>query len=188
MGWSQTTTVNTKWPRLVKQRNLTMNFRILVIGLILGSFLLTGCNGKDRPEPYRGIVERVTGGEKKRTEGSDSILVDLYLDATLSMEGFCAAPNSNFHQFLQDLEGAVQNGWRNAKPRYFKFGAGVREIDRQTFVQAQKGGTFFHEQGMFESTNIDLVVNSTNNQRVSLVITDLLQNEGDINTLVENLK
>ena len=47
---------------------------------------------------------------------------------------------------------------------------------------------FYIEPGICEKTNIDKVINQTDSSRVSVVITDLFQDEGDVNSIVKQIK
>ena len=117
----------------------------------------------------------------------DTIDIDIYLDATKSMLGFIANSNSNYNQFLEELETTAGVGWRDADVRFFKFGTRIKEIDRDGY-RAAKYRQFYIEPGIFEKTNIDEVLNQTDISRVSVVITDLFQDEGDINSIVQQIK
>lgn len=118
---------------------------------------------------------------------NDTIDIDIYLDATKSMLGFIANSNSNYNQFLEELETTAGVGWRDADVRFFKFGTRIKEIDRDGY-RAAKNRQFYMEPGIFEKTNIDEVLNQTDISRVSVVITDLFQDEGDINSIVQQIK
>ncbi len=140
------------------------------------------------------------------TEGRDvesrPFGVDVFLDATSSMEGFAAAPDSTYLRFLEDLEGTLVSEVKNiADVRYFKFGENLREISRSEFRDA-RNSQFYHEPGIFRDTNIDLILRRrlearqpTANSpaepadaRVVLAATDLFQKDQDVNILVQQIK
>src|SRR5690348_10076735 len=65
---------------------------------------------------------------------SPSIVVDLYLDSTVSMEGFVRPQDSALVRFVEELEGSLKSGW-TSQVHYFKFGTRVAELDRDVFVR-----------------------------------------------------
>lgn len=116
----------------------------------------------------------------------DSVRVDLFLDATASMSGY-AAPGSVYVQFLDNLESAVSGAWADDSLRFFKFGETVRPISRDEFRSARTAA-FYRERGIFTRTNIDAVIDQAAEGRVSVVVTDLFQDDGDINAIVSRVK
>lgn len=118
---------------------------------------------------------------------SDSINVDLYIDATTSMIGYLAGGSSTYIRFLEELESSVASGWAQSDLDYFKFGSRVRSIDRSAFREASSAA-FYRERGLFKTTRIDSVIGRMNRSGISVVVTDLFQNESDINVLVSKIK
>jgi hypothetical protein len=118
----------------------------------------------------------------------NSIPVDIYIDATTSMEGFAINENSVYSKFLDQLEASIITAWKKSDSKYYKFGGTIREIQRSEYLQAKSNKTFYREKGVFEKTLIDNVLQKTNNSRLSIVITDLFQNEGDVNVMVDKIK
>lgn len=119
---------------------------------------------------------------------NESVNVELYLDATVSMAGFVSARNSTLLPLIRDLESAAQTGWKAVSVRYFKFGAAVVEAKRDHFIQGMGTTAFFKEKGVSERTNIDAVLAKSDPSRLTLVVTDLFQHAGDVNAVVNALK
>lgn len=117
----------------------------------------------------------------------DSIRVDIYLDATTSMLGFSKNSNSTYNRFLEELETTAGVGWKSADVRLFKFGTRIKEISERQYKNANQRA-FYSEPGIFEKTNIDLVINQTDSSRVSVVITDLFQDDNDVISIVRQIK
>jgi hypothetical protein len=131
--------------------------------------------------------------------------VDICIDATPSMDGFAAAPNSTYSRFLEDLEGSLISGVKNVHDlRFFKFGERIREVTRSEFRNARTVG-FYHEPGMFRDTNIELALGKKADAaapatpgesanptqplpRVTVVITDLFQKDQDVNVVIKQIK
>lgn len=148
--------------------------------------LILGCGSK-APEIAWVYTDADVTGEDRHIDEAGTIDIDIYLDATLSMVGYVNEKSSTYKRFLDDLEIAAAGGWRTANVQFFKFGTKIKAIDRDGF-KAAKTSSFYQERGIFERTNIDSVINRTNNQRVSIVLTDLFQDDGDINSIVLQIK
>lgn len=147
-----------------------------------------GC-GRDpastRPAAWDTSRADVTGPPS----GDGQVLnLDLYIDATVSMAGFIAGQTPALNDLVRDLEGAARSGWRDVAVRYFKFGTKVVESPREPFLLGLREGGFFREPGVFEKTNIDAVLAQSDATHLTLVLTDLFQNAGDMNAVVGALK
>src|SRR4029078_13472765 len=86
------------------------------------------------------------------------------------------------------LEASGMSAWKNADIKFFKFGQIIKPIDRNQFLSAKNNLQFYREPGIFKNTYIDSVVKNTDSKRLSVLITHLFQNEGDVNTMVEKIK
>jgi len=158
--------------------------KILTIVLI-STVLIAGC-GKNLPEiKWHQSDEDVIGTKFTKDE---SIKLDVYIDATTSMEGFAVGKNTNYSQFLDQLEASALSAWRSAEAKYFKFGEIVKPVDRAGFLAAKDNLQFYREHGVFLKTYIDNVIKNTDVKRLSVVLTDLFQDEGDVNIMVEKIK
>lgn len=123
-----------------------------------------------------------------RPEKKDQLDIDIYLDATTSMEGFAVNNSSVYSQFLDQLEASALTAWKKADTRFYMFGQTIQPINRNKFLSAKSDHSFYHEKGIFLQTYIDSVVQHTDAKRLSVVITDLFQNEGDVNTMATQFK
>ena len=117
----------------------------------------------------------------------ESIRVDLFVDATTSMSGFAAGGSTEYLDFLNGLEAAVSSGWTDDSLRYYKFGSVVRPIERSEF-RGVRSADFYRESGIYERTNIDAVVDLAEPERVGVVVTDLFQDDGDVNAVVASIE
>ena len=127
----------------------------------------------------------VVGTPYKKT---DQISIDIYVDATTSMEGFAVNTSSKYSQFLDQLEASGMSAWKNADIKFFKFGQIIKSIDRPQFLSAKNNLQFYRDPEVKKETYIDSVVKHTDSKRLSVLITDLFQTEGDVNTMVEKIK
>ncbi len=159
----------------------------LPIGLAL-MLLLPGCDDSARETGQTGppySIREVVGAAPPK---SDRIDIDVYVDATTSMEGFTAGEGSAYGQFLDQLEASALSAWKSANPRFYKFGQVIKPIDRSHFLLAKTSPGFYREKGVFANTYIDSVVNRTDPNNLSVLVTDLFQDEGDVNMMVESIK
>jgi hypothetical protein len=134
-------------------------------------------------DPFDLPESRVIGEEGASTE----IAVDLYLDATTSMEGYIGA-DTEYAEFLRALEASLVSRWSDAQVRRFKFGTRVDSIGREEYLSARDDLRFYREPGVFERTQIDSVLARTDADRVAVVVTDLFQDAGDTTALVDLVK
>ncbi|MEO8763988.1 MAG: hypothetical protein ABI416_06865 [Ginsengibacter sp.] len=148
-------------------------------------FFSWGCPSKIIKNSITYFDTDVVGTPYKKT---DQISIDIYVDATTSMEGFAVNNSSKYSQFLDQLEASGMSAWKNADIKFFKFGQIIKPIDRNQFLTAKNNLQFYREPGIFKNTYIDSVVKNTDLKRLSVLITDLFQNEGDVNTMVEKIK
>lgn len=171
---------NRSWPLSIVRHSK------LGLAALLASSPLLGCSGSaDKPSgAWKVDASDVTG---RPASTSDSVRVEVYLDATVSMAGYVAGGNSNYVRFLDELEASVQTAWRRADIHFYKFGRGSREIDHDGFRSARTPA-FYAEKGMMEVTGIDRVISCDKPSSVSIVVTDLFQREGDVNSIVASIK
>lgn len=160
-------------------------FKIITVFIFLLLTTLIGCNGKPAVIHWNYSDVEVVG--PNLSSNPSSINIDIYVDATTSMKGFAVNPNSIYNKFLDELEASVGSSWSKTELQFFKFGTKIKPIDRNGFLAA-KTQPFYAEPGIFEKTNIDAVIDKTDASRVSVVITDLFQSEGDVNAIVLQIK
>ena len=152
---------------------------------LLFAVFVTGCS-KNYPEikwSYSDID--VVGIAAQQTGKID---LDIYIDATMSMEGYALNRATAYSEFLDQLEASALSAWKMADTKYYKFGERVRLIDRNEFLSAKNNPKFYQEQGIKLKTYIDSVVVRTDTKRLSVLITDLFQDEADVNIMVERIK
>ena len=124
-----------------------------------------------------------------KTQAAESINANIYVDATTSMAGFASNSNSIYVRFIEDLEGAIISGWKTANIGFYKFGTKARQLkNRDEFVKGVKDNSFYAEKGIFETTNIGAAIDGMNSAQINIVITDLFQSDGDVNSMVDAIK
>jgi hypothetical protein len=186
----------------------------VVTGFGLAAALaLVGCGGCGSGTPRHDLpaIDVSDILLQKATTAPRPFGVDVFVDATPSMEGFAASPDSTYNSFLEDLEGLFVSAVRNVSNiRFFKFGESIREISRDEFRGSRNPG-FYHEPGIFRDTNIELVLSRERTpapaasatpprpaapaaedgragSRVTVVVTDLFQKDQDVNVVVRQIR
>ncbi|GAB1444139.1 hypothetical protein MASR2M39_29850 [Ignavibacteriales bacterium] len=116
-------------------------------------------------------------------EGNLDIDAEFFADATISMSGFSSDPNSQYCLFLDDISSIVQTSFNSSKVKFFRFGKTSMEITQPEFLKA-KTNSFYTE----SITNIDEVIKNTKKEKISVIITDLFQDQKNLLAVVTNLK
>jgi len=161
-----------------------------VFTLLIGMFFIFtvySCSSNIKPASFENESDKSDIVGSKGVSGS-GIDIDIYIDATTSMKGFALVPDNAYSKFLDELESALHTSWKESNIKFFKFGTKMREITREEYKSAESQELFYKEKGILEETNIDQVVDQTSQDRISLVITDLFQTDGDVLKVVDKLK
>ena len=103
------------------------------------------------------------------------------------MVGYLSGGASRYTRFFRELESSLASGWAHSNLGYFKFGSRVRPISRNTFRDADRRA-FYRESGVSQTTRIDSVLEQMNRSKISIITTDLFQNESDVTALVTRVK
>lgn len=149
---------------------------LLVLSLAL---TLIGCSSK-RKEVKSSIPEP----EIKTLAKTDDIRMDIYLDGTYSMAGYVNYPSSTVYvSAIKEIERTVSSTWRNETIQYIRFGDEFQKLSREQFLGFDK--VAFYNQ---KDTSLQKVVDSTDDNNVSVIVTDLFQTDQDIESLLSSLK
>jgi hypothetical protein len=155
---------------------------IIFLFLIFSNF---GCTKKFPEIKWEYSDADVIGTPPNKQEQID---IDIYVDATTSMEGFAVNNSSTYSQFLDQIEASTLSAWKKADAKYYKFGQIIKPVNRAEYLTAKNNLKFYRERGVFLKTYIDSVVNRTDSNRLSVLISDLFQDEGDVNIMVDRIK
>jgi hypothetical protein len=155
--------------------------------------LLIGCTKRYPDITWDYSTERITGINYEKL---DSIHLDIYLDATTSMEGFAATAPSNYGKFIDLLETQGLIVWSKSNINYNKFGSFVKPIDRDEFLSARNSLNFYKDRStapdtremLFLKTYMGKVVEKTNNERLGVLITDLFEADRDLRLSVRQIQ
>ena len=122
------------------------------------------------------------------TAPTDALKVDLYFDATLSMQGFTLTESpSTYQQVIPVLERAVIEGWGGGEASFFKFGNETAPLPGRTFLDAAKP-QFYSDSKYNKRTFIERVIDQAQPDHLTVIVTDLFQDNADVNQLSAKLK
>lgn len=118
---------------------------------------------------------------------SDKINVAVFFDASESMMGFVKQENSYYIRTIQILERSLFSAWpKDSTWTYFKFGTEIGKIPRSKILNAIQSA-FYEDKKFTLKTYIEKVIDSAKTDNLTLIITDLFQNDSDVNLLISKL-
>lgn len=182
---------------------------------LLHLILIVGCEKRPDVPELPNFDELAAIPEKP----SESLSVHIYVDATLSMQGFTVPGTTHYSSIFTKLESAITTGWSHGKAEFYRFGIQVEQIfDRTTYLKA-KTPDFYEDTDINLETRIQEVIdydikrimgneisNTTDEDQegdinpdqeisedrkvshLAVIVTDLFQDQSDINLLVAQLK
>ena len=156
----------------------------IFLSIVFFVAFLTGCK-----KNTAGKCSVISAIETKDTllPPTENLQVDIYLDATLSMKGFTETDSfSYYQQTIPLLESSVINTLRGEKV-FYKFGNKSEVLKDRDFLQSQKPA-FYADANFNTKTLIENVLENANPQNLTIVVTDLFQDNADVNQLSEKIK
>jgi len=161
------------------------SFLATSLSLLLVAFL--GCareEARGKGKTDRAFLADVLGPPPAQPT---EIHADVYLDATKSMVGFLNASGSCYRIFLDDLESALISGWKTVDTRFFKFGSTIARLGDRSYLEA-KEPAFYSDMEVASKTMIERLISQADSTRVTIIVSDLFQNQGDVNAVVAQVK
>ncbi len=110
------------------------------------------------------------------------------LDGTLSMQGFARAGDGRFSQLLQDLDLSLTSVWKPDRINYYRFGSIIEPVAQRPFYVAASNENFFKATRNYAATRIDNVFRASKPGRLTLIMTDLFEQDLDIGSIQQALK
>jgi hypothetical protein len=119
-----------------------------------------------------------------------SIKAEVYVDRTPSMGGFVAIADSRYAKTLKHIEAAIQSSWpRDNATDFYVFGTESIKIDRNAYInQAAQNPGYYRYETNFEFNDIEKAIPQPVRERLVVIITDLYQENTDINKVVKALQ
>lgn len=161
------------------QSRLLITTSLLCLLLLVIGF--SACTKKRVPPPSEDGMDNLA-------TPSDALKVDLFFDATLSMKGFVStAVASAYQQTVPLLERAVIEGWNEGQATFYKFGDDIAVLPGRDYLEASKP-RFYADSKYNKKTFIERVIDRAQPDHLTVVITDLFQNNADVNQLSDKIK
>jgi hypothetical protein len=141
----------------------------------------SACSKKRTPPPADDLAS-------KFEPVSEALRVDLFFDATLSMQGFVSTQTTSFYQLTVPLlERGVIEGWKGGQVTFYKFGDDIAALPGRKYLDAGKKD-FFTDSKYNKKTLIERVIDRAVGDHLTVIVTDLFQTNADVNQLSEKLK
>lgn len=162
--------------RAMKRRKLTLLAASLLIAA--SSF---GCRRQLCDPPPNETVNQFPALSK-------ALNVEIYLDGTLSIQGFIVPGiASRYQQVLPLLESTVESGWKSSRVSFYKFGTAIQELPQRRYLEAQHQ-KFYLDSQINRETLIQNVIDQAAADRMTIIVTDLFQTDADVNLIVNKIK
>ena len=114
--------------------------------------------------------------------------VNVYLDGTLSMRGFARPTDGKFGQLLQELDLSLSSLGARDRVHYHRFGSVIEDIPQRPFYVAASQQSFFQGTVKYATTRIDTVFRNSPANGLTVVLSDLFEQDLDIAAVQEALK
>lgn len=149
--------------------------------LFFFAFLMAGACGRGKA-----TCEPPPPATQAPITATANITTDIYLDATLSMQGFITDGSlSYYQQTMPMLERAVIS--RGGQINFFKFGTDIVELPGRSYGDSDRKA-FYGDNSINKKTLIEKVLDRANPDNLTVIVSDLFQEKADINQLSEKIK
>ena len=143
--------------------------------MILALILMTGCgdgSGEDK-------LPKLPTSNVVATDGK--VDVDVYLDATVSMQGFTTLAAGNVYRALPDLLDELGNSMGTVK--FYSFGAKIQPLEGRDYRRFTTPAPYVET-----ITAIANVVDAADTSHLSIVVTDLFESDADWSNVVNKIR
>lgn len=154
-------------------------FIMAVIWLL--SFVISGCGDGDLKKPLSMPMDAAVRPEPL----PEQIIVDVYWDATVSMQGFTKLAAGNIYRNLPDALGDWGGtlGKSIGKVHFFRFGEQITPIEGREYRRFSNSDYYTEVVTSFGS-----VLDVADPQHLSVVVTDLFESDADWSNVTQKLK
>lgn len=125
------------------------------------------------------------------TKASKNISCNILIDSSQSMKGFVNTETvSNYSRVVKEIEHSTTISWLESNINYFKFSLSLEEIERKDYNKATKN-EFYDSNDIGNHASIYDHIKGLklfNNKSLALVVTDLFEQNADIQMLVSQIK
>jgi hypothetical protein len=147
-----------------------------VLFFILVGLQLTGCGLSESANNI--VVPSIFAQQDIKKE---KVNVDVYWDATYSMQGYTTIASGNAYRNLPDRLEDVGNSMGDTK--FFRFGETVQPLEGREHRKFSEA-SFYNE----TVTAIHTVIDSTDSDHLSIVVTDLFESNSDWSNVAKKIK
>jgi hypothetical protein len=152
--------------------------------------VITSCN---RQNTAIGMREGETKGDKqslpcqlansidKKSTDNSNVSGSIFVDASGSMAGYVNSSGSDYASVINSLDSIFDP----QQTKYFSFDSTAKSINRDTFFDSARQPSFYKG----KDSKIDVALDSEQGRKSNLlvVVTDLEQDKGDVNRIVQKL-
>lgn len=168
-------------------RSVVLRLLYLLLGSVI-CFLAIACAPNQEILACGDPEDPANPANSINLERTSKIHASIYVDATLSMQGYVApGSETQYGQVLQLLESISTTAWAgtNSEIDYYRFGTTSEEIDRSAYRTALTPGFYGGGGPDVSVAVIDSVIQAPSANDVTMIVTDLYQKDADI-ALVQN--
>ena len=134
--------------------------------------------------------------KQEQVELTEPLTIDIHVDGSGSMLGYVNHENSSYSQTLKLLDSILTLGGSRSKStvKYYRSGDyrhQARELTRSEFRKAGKSEFYNGKNPVFPAVSSDLasiITTPKNSDRLTVIVTDLDQNDGDVNLIARKIK
>lgn len=166
-------------------------------------FMLSGCvavakgasEGTSANDNYANLYCKLDSNTQQ-SELTNPLTIDIYIDGSGSMLGYVNPENSSYIQTLKLLDNTLGlSGSRSQSTiKYYRSGDEkhkTKELTRSEFRKANKADFYNGKNSNFPAVSSDLgslITKPQNSDRLTVIVTDLEQNDGDVNLIANKIK
>ena len=150
--------------------------KIILLGVFILPLLISACGKKDAVN-ISAPVEIAT----VETVAEGQIPVDVYMDATVSMQGYTTISNGNLYRTLPDF--LTDIGDSMGEVAFYKFGADVTKLSGREHRAYSSPAPYTEI-----ITAVHNVVDTANEEHLSVIVTDLFESDSDWSNVTKKLK
>lgn len=123
-----------------------------------------------------------------KTDLNTEVKIYLFIDGTPSMKGFVKSQFSEYVNLISNIENIVSLSHKKSSLDYFKFGKEIYRINRDEFRKQSLMESFYSDPITYMDVIIDSAVKWGFDNKVYVIITDLFQQEGDIDKIIDKVR
>ena len=148
---------------------------VTIVAVLFVTMILSGCSTRE-------IVGMPPGSPMMPSKSkSDKMIVDVYWDATVSMKGFTTLAAGNIYRTLPDMLGEL--GGILGEVHFFRFGEKVVPLEGRDYRRFRDSDCYTEK-----TTSFGNVLDQTDPNNLSVVITDLFEDDADWSNITQKLR